>query len=127
MTTLSPAETEYLAAQPLGRLATVGDAGDPHVVPVTFTYDEAEGSVDVLGHNLTGSKKWKDLGRNPAVSIVIDDVLPPWQPRGIEIRGTAELDADTPAIRIRPTRVISWGIDSDAYSPVARNVEAGRR
>ena len=127
MTTLRPAETEYLAAQPLGRLATVGEAGDPHVVPVTFTYNEAEGSVDVVGHNLTTSKKWRDLSRNPAVSIVVDDVLPPWQPRGIELRGTAELDAGAPAIRIRPSRVISWGIDSDAYSPVARNVDGVQR
>jgi pyridoxamine 5'-phosphate oxidase family protein len=125
VTYLSPAEIEYLARQPLGRIATVGDAGDPHVVPVSFTFDEATGTVDVVGHNLVSSKKWKDLTRNPAVSIVVDDVLPPWRPRGIEFRGTAELDAAAPAIRIRPRRVIAWGIDTDAYSPVARTVDVG--
>jgi pyridoxamine 5'-phosphate oxidase family protein len=89
---------------------------------VTFTYNESEESIDVIGHNLMSSKKWRDLTRNPAVSIVIDDVQPPWQPRGIEFRGQAELDSDGPAIRIRPSRVIAWGIDTDAYVPVARDV-----
>ena len=122
MTYLTPAETEFLESQPLGRLATVGTAGDPHVVPVTFAVDEVEGTIDVVGHDLTSSKKWADLSRNPAVAIVVDDVLPPWQPRGIELRGNAELDTTAPVIRIRPTRVIAWGIDTDAYSPVARTV-----
>ena len=122
MTYLTPGEAEYLATQRLGRIATVGAAGDPHVVPVTFAVNEAEGSIDVVGHNLTSSKKWKDLALDDAVSIVVDDVLPPWQPRGIELRGRAELDATAPVIRIRPTRVIAWGIDTDAYSPVARTV-----
>jgi len=122
MTYLTPAESEYLASQRLGRIATVGTAGDPHVVPVTFEVNEAEGTVDVVGHNLTSSKKWKDLVHNDAVSIVVDDVLPPWQPRGIELRGRAELDPTAPVIRIRPTRVIAWGIDTDAYTPVARTV-----
>ena len=68
-------------------------------------------------------------------SIVIDDVLPPWQPRMIEVRGTAtvvpsggkafgEHFEDT-VVRIRPTRIISFGIDADQMS--ARSVDdAGR-
>jgi len=58
--------------------------------------------------------------------MVIDDVLPPWQPRGIEIRGRAELvpgdGGGEPSIRVVPQRVISWGIDTDAYQRPARNV-----
>ena len=52
---------------------------------------------------------------------MIDDVLPPWQPRMIEIRGTAtvvpeggkainERFEDT-IVRIQPTRIISYGVD----------------
>jgi hypothetical protein len=26
------------------------------------------------------SKKWHDIGRDPRVDFVVDDVLPPWQP-----------------------------------------------
>ena len=127
MTYLTPAELEYLATQRLGRIATVGPAGDPHVVPVTFSVNESDGTVDVAGHNLTNSKKWKDLSANDAVSIVVDDVQPPWQPRGIELRGRAELVESGPVIRIHPTRVIAWGIDTDAYAPSARTVAGGSR
>ncbi|MFI7644068.1 hypothetical protein [Nonomuraea sp. NPDC049400] len=42
---------------------------------------------------------------------MIDDVLPPWRPRGIEIRGRAEAIAgDAPLIRLYPSRVVSWGL-----------------
>ena len=58
--------------------------------------------------------------------MVIDDVLPPWPPRGIEVRGRAELvssaDGGEPSIRVPPERVISWGIDTDAFQRSARNV-----
>jgi len=61
-----------------------------------------------------------DRERHRRAAIVIDDVLPPWQPRGIEIRGHAEAVPGPPAmIRIYPTRIISWGLDGGRY---ARNV-----
>ncbi|MEV0345084.1 hypothetical protein AB0H88_04915 [Nonomuraea sp. NPDC050680] len=37
------------------------------------------------------------------------DVLPPWRPRGVEIRGRATTVGD--AIVIHPTRVTSWAMD----------------
>jgi pyridoxamine 5'-phosphate oxidase family protein len=47
--------------------------------------------------------------------VVIDDVLPPWQPRGVEIRGRAEaLSSPEPLIRVHPERIVSWGIESRA-------------
>ena len=36
MSTFTEKEIEYLRGQPLGRLATVGRDGSPHVVPVGF-------------------------------------------------------------------------------------------
>jgi pyridoxamine 5'-phosphate oxidase family protein len=66
---------------------------------------------------------------------VIDDVLPPWRPRMIEIRGMATLlseggdlgrgfDAET--VRITPARIISYGIltPGDLVSYDARDVVA---
>jgi len=54
-------------------------------------------------------------------SLVVDDVLPPWQPRAVEVRGEASaLDSggkaimegfDDPIIRIRPRRIVSWGLE----------------
>jgi hypothetical protein len=51
------------------------------------------------------------------VAIVIDDVVSvdPWQPRGIEIRGAAEVLDDPPRIRIRPARAVSWGLEGDDF------------
>src|SRR3954451_3801401 len=39
MSKFTPAEIEYLQSQRLGRLATVNEKGDPHVVPVGFRYN----------------------------------------------------------------------------------------
>jgi len=119
---LSPAEISYLISQRLGRLATLGGDGSPHVVPVTFRYNADLGSIDIGGHEFATRKKFRDVGRDGRVAFVVDDVLAPWQPRGVEIRGTAEIVAhggkaimegfDDPIFRIRPSRVASWGIDA---------------
>ena len=122
----STAESEFLGSQQLARVATVGADGRPHVVPVTFRVAADGLSIHIVGSNLTQSKKWRDLSENEAISMVVDDVLPPWQPRGIEVRGRAELvsgaDGGEASIRVVPERVISWGIDTDAYQRSARNV-----
>jgi pyridoxamine 5'-phosphate oxidase family protein len=124
-------ELEYLAEQRLGRIATVGLLGQPHVVPTSFRYNPEHDAIDVGGMRMSQTKKLRDVQRTGLASIVIDDVLPPWQPRMIEIRGTAavvleggkainERFEDT-IVRIHPTRIIAFGVDSgDAAS--ARSV-----
>ena len=52
MHTFTEQERAYLAAQRLGRLATVDDRGRPHVVPTGFRFDPAEGVIVIGGHNL---------------------------------------------------------------------------
>ena len=111
---LNDAERTYLEAQPLGRLATVDAAGRPHIAPVGFTYNETRGTIDIGGWAMSTTAKFKHVRRNGVAAIVIDDVLAPWRPRGIEIRGRAEAiptapGADTGLIRIYPDRVHSWG------------------
>src|SRR5712692_1526747 len=90
MSNLTSAEIEYFKSQRLGRLATVNAAGEPHVVPVSFRYNAELDTIDIGGLNITQSKKFRDVARNGRAALVVDDVLPPWQPRGIEIRGRAE-------------------------------------
>ena len=98
----------------LGRLATVGPDGTPHVVPVGWSYNPGLGTIDVGGHDFADTKKFRDVARTGRAAIVIDDVLPPWRPRGVEVRGEAEALPGPPAlIRIRPRRVVSWGLESD--------------
>jgi pyridoxamine 5'-phosphate oxidase family protein len=133
MSVFTDAEQAYLDSQPLGRLSTLAPDKAPQVRPVGFTYNRELGTIDIGGHNLAASRKYRNIQADPRVSIVIDDLasIDPWSPRGIEIRGTAEtltVDPMRPGftadlIRIHPTRVLAWGLDTNAYAPPnARNV-----
>src|SRR5215472_4470471 len=100
MSSFTPEELAYLQGERrLARIATVGRDGTPHVVPVGWAYNTDLDTVDVTGHDFAATKKYRD------------DVLPPWQPRGIEVRGRAEaLSQPQPMIRIHPERIVSWGL-----------------
>src|SRR3982751_5242107 len=87
------AELDYLAGgRQLGRIATVGADGTPHVVPVAWIYNAARDAIEVGGSALEQTKKFRDVARTGRAAIVIDDLpsTDPWHPRGIEIRGRAE-------------------------------------
>jgi pyridoxamine 5'-phosphate oxidase family protein len=116
VTTFTEGELAYLLeAGRLARLATVGVDGMPHVTPVGWSLNVEDGALEVGGFALARTKKFRDIRRTGQAAIVVDDVLPPWKPRGIEIRGRAEaLDGPPPVIRIHPVRIVSWGIESEA-------------
>jgi pyridoxamine 5'-phosphate oxidase family protein len=115
MSAFSDAELAYLReGRRLGRVATVGADGTPHVVPVGFRYNGEQDSIDVGGHDFARTKKFRDVKRSGRAAIVVDDLAStnPWRPRGVEVRGRAEaIDGSRPLIRIHPERVRSWGID----------------
>lgn len=112
MSAFQPDELEFLTGERrLARIATVGRDGTPHVVPVGWSYNRATNTIDIGGHDFESTKKYRDVARTGRAAIVIDEVLPPWRPRGIEIRGVAEAVAGQPAlIRIHPDHVRSWGL-----------------
>jgi pyridoxamine 5'-phosphate oxidase family protein len=116
MSVFREAELQYLAGgQQLGRIATVGADGTPHVVPVAWIYNAVRDAIDIGGFELEGSKKFRDVARTGRAAIVIDDLVSsdPWHARGIEIRGRGEAIAlPTPLIRIHPERIVSWGLQS---------------
>jgi pyridoxamine 5'-phosphate oxidase family protein len=115
MAVFTEPELRYLAGgKQLGRIATVGADGTPHVVPVGWIYNAARETIDVGGHELERTKKFRDVARSERAAIVIDDLksTDPWRPRGIEIRGRAEaIVFPTPLIRIHPERIVSWGLE----------------
>ena len=123
MSIFSPSEIKYLQSQRLGRLATVGANGQPHVVPVAFRYNPGLDTIDIGGHDFAKRKKFRDVQTNPNVAIVVDDIASfnPWKVRGVEIRGEVEvlptggteiLPGFAPEMfRLRPKRVISWGVN----------------
>lgn len=121
MSAFSEAELAYLAEGKLGRLATIDAAGLPHVVPLGWSYNPELDTIDVGGRDFARTRKFRNVQGNPNVALVIDDVLPPWQPRCVLIRGhgaalanaTGPAQAPTgPIIRITPTEVISWGLET---------------
>lgn len=123
MSRFSDIELDYLQSERrLARVATVGSDGTPHVTPVGWTYDPAADVIEISGHDFAATKKYRDVARTGRAAVVIDDVLPPWRPRGIEIRGRAEaIDGDSPRIRLHPERIVSWGLAPDG-GRVARSV-----
>jgi|SRR5579862_50085 len=132
MSVFTPEEIEYMRSQRLGRLATVNAAGAPHIAPVGFRYNPDLDTIDIGGLDVSATRKYRDVQRDGRVAFVIDDVLPPWKPRGIEIRGNAEAmdqggkdinpNFGDALIRITPTRVIAWGLSDEPRRTNARNV-----
>jgi pyridoxamine 5'-phosphate oxidase family protein len=114
MAAFSEPELAYLDGERrLGRIATVGTDGTPHVVPVGFRYNREHDSIDIGGRAFERTRKYRDVRRTGRAAFVVDDLASttPWRPRGIEVRGRAEaLDGDRPLIRIHPDRVRSWGL-----------------
>jgi pyridoxamine 5'-phosphate oxidase family protein len=124
MSVFTQAELAYLRDRRLARVATVGPDGTPHIAPVGMWHLDPDTEViEVTGHDFATTKKFRDVARTGRAAIVVDDVLPPFRPRGIEIRGPAEAVADPrPHIRIHPQRIIGWGLDDTGRSPNARDV-----
>jgi pyridoxamine 5'-phosphate oxidase family protein len=124
MSVFTDEERRYLlSGVAIGRLATVGSDGTPHVVPTSYRYNQRHDTIDIGGHDFATRKKYRDVLRNAKVAFVIDDIasVNPWRARGIEIRGEAEV-LDTGGtdlgpgfapqmFRITPKRIVSWGLE----------------
>ncbi|MEV0442178.1 PPOX class F420-dependent oxidoreductase [Streptomyces spectabilis] len=124
MTEFSAAERAYLKSQRLGRLATVDPNGQPQANPVGF-FPQDDGTILIGGYAMGTTKKWRNLQANPKVALVVDDIVSerPWQVRGVDVRGDAELltgphelgpHLSEELIRIRPRRIHSWGLEEEA-------------
>jgi pyridoxamine 5'-phosphate oxidase family protein len=127
MSRFTPQEQEYLKSQRLGRMATIDAKADLHVVPVGFRYNADEDTIDIGGHNIAATKKYRDALRHGRIAFVVDDVLPPWKPRFVEVRGTVAALAEggqainqgfrPEILRLTPTYIVSIGINDDVVLP----------
>src|SRR6185312_11095509 len=72
MAELTAAQIEYLAGQRLGRIATTGADGKPHVVPTSFRHNAELGTIDVGGFHVATTKKYRDVQANGWAAIVVD-------------------------------------------------------
>jgi PPOX class probable F420-dependent enzyme len=78
-----------------GKLATVRKDGRPHVVPVWFYLDGDTVIFTTGGESL----KYKNMKRDPRVSITIDDQTPPYS--YVMIEGTVSFSED-------PGELLHW-------------------
>ena len=127
----TPEEIAYLQNQRLGRLATIDRQGDLHVVPVGFRYNAEHDTIDLGGHGLATSKKYRDALAHGRAAFVVDDIPQPGKPRFVEVRGTVQAAtsdaatlAETPAaiLRLTPTYIVSIGVNDDIVDPRAGRV-----
>jgi pyridoxamine 5'-phosphate oxidase family protein len=126
-------EMAYLREQRIGRLATVDSKGRPHVVPTGFNLDGDKGVLEIGAHDLPdrGQKRLyvSHIRANPYVAFVVDDLVtePTWAPRGVSVRGPAQIHPEgserlAPGfgpiwVEIVPESISAWGIDTSAYEP----------
>lgn len=134
MSSFTPQEIAYLQSQLLGRLATVGADGDPHVIPVGFRFNPELDTIDIGGHAIAQSKKYRDVARSGRAAFVVDDLvsIDPWTPRMLSVRGRAEAlrsggqaimsDFAPELIRIFPTWIGSFGINTRGFELDSRKV-----
>ena len=95
------AELDFLRSQRIGRFATVGPSGWPHVTPVMYTMND-DGSLDF---DVDGVKL-RNLVAEPRAAMVVDAMGPK---RGVAMQGQVELIAPERA-RLKPVRKFAWGL-----------------
>jgi pyridoxamine 5'-phosphate oxidase family protein len=133
MSKFTEAELEYLKTQRLGRLGTINKRGEPQVAAVGFRYNAELDTIDIAGRDMANTQKFRNIAHNDLVSFLVDDVLPPWKPRSLEIRGHAQALAEgaketfgphvsSALIRITPTRIIFWDATVEPVTGSTRNV-----
>jgi len=82
-----------------GKLATVRKDGRPHVVPIWFDLDGDAVIFTTGGESL----KYKNMKRDPRVSITIDDQTPPYS--YVMIEGTVSFSEDPGELLYWATRI----------------------
>jgi hypothetical protein len=90
---LSDRQRRFIEQARIGRLATIGPAGAPHIAPVWYRFED--GIFLVLTDR--GSQKQRNVERDPRVEFCIDDDEPPYHT--VIIRGRASIE---------PTRGAEW-------------------
>ncbi len=90
---MSTAEVdEFLTAERTCRVATAGQDGRPHVVPLWFVWD----GTSLWLSSVVRSQRWTDLMRDPRVAVVVDAGVEYTELRGVELSGAVVPAGDVP-------------------------------
>ena len=98
---LSAEQTQFLASQRVGRLATADARGSPHVVPVCFAVTDGSLYITIDEKPKRAStqplKRIRNMMENPSVAFVADRYDEDWRLLGwVMLRGRAEILVDGP-------------------------------
>ena len=88
MAALTEKQAKLFLDKNLGAVATIREDGTPHVTPVWVDYD----GEDVLFNTAAPRAKWKNLKRDPRVTVEVHSLENPYE--YVMVSGTAELDED---------------------------------
>ena len=106
-------ELHYLTTQPLMRFASASPDGRPDIAAVAFSVDGDH--IVTSGFDIRKTVRYRNIGKNPRASVVIDDLAStdPWAPRGIKGFGSVVIEDDAAGqrFRITPEVIWSWGIN----------------
>jgi pyridoxamine 5'-phosphate oxidase family protein len=130
----TPEEVAYLRSQPLARLVTVANDGQPDVVPVAFEFDGTAFWVGGSGRSVLTTRKFRNIaGGANKVALVVDDLvsLDPFIARGVRIYGRASEPVERvglvgPGLYVLITPTISWSWNL-AGEPVGEDWYPARR
>jgi pyridoxamine 5'-phosphate oxidase family protein len=121
--TLTEPEIAWMTSQRTGRLATVDAHGKPQNNPVSAFYNAILGTIDIGGHNMASSRKFRNAQLpNAYAALVVDEIIDnnPGSIRLLEIRGPIEAishpdyttaNVDGSILRLTVDRVVSWGLE----------------
>lgn len=92
----TPEQVRFLTSRRVGRLATAGADGRPHVVPVCYAFDGVllYTPIDEKPKRVGAGelRRIRNLRENPQVSIVVDDYDEDWTRLAfVIVRGRAEI------------------------------------
>jgi uncharacterized membrane protein len=99
---------------------------DPGAFRYNLEPDSKAGSIDIAGQRF--AECVRDVQRTGVAALVVDDVMPSWRRRAVEVRGRASVvqtggkniheEFDDQVICIRPTEIDPWGLDPDVHQVV---------
>lgn len=113
---LTPEEIdEFLSRPNVAVIATMDPDGQPHAVPIWYEWTSGE----IVVHTGLRSRKYRNLRRNPRVTLCIDEKTPPY--RAVVLYGRAEITVGTDDERTRRLAVAYLGTQSgSAYADSLR-------
>jgi pyridoxamine 5'-phosphate oxidase family protein len=109
-------EIAYLRSQPIARVATLGAADQPDVVPLAFEFDGTYFWVGGSGASVAHTRKFRNIAAgHRKVALVVDDMVSfnPFIVRSIRVYGEAEPPIERvgmvgPGLYSRITPTVSW-------------------